>query len=153
MAKNLGGEGVLYAATAVVGGEGDLERRVLAHRERRPEAWGTLELGGGDLARVLAAAPRWRAVLLDSLTLWVAARSAGGEETSETLAALDAFLVGAGALRTPVVVVSDEVGMGVVPQSASGRRFRDVLGLANGRVAAVAEEVHLCVAGIGLRIK
>jgi adenosylcobinamide kinase / adenosylcobinamide-phosphate guanylyltransferase len=49
--------------------------------------------------------------------------------------------------------VSDEVGLGVVPERAAGGRFRDVLGLVNQRAAAAAEEVHLCVAGVGVRIK
>ena len=53
----------------------------------------------------------------------------------------------------PLLLVSDEVGLGVVPESEAGRRFRDVLGLVNQRAAAAAEEVHLCVAGVSLRIK
>ena len=101
----------------------------------------------GDLDLVLQAAERWDAVLLDSITLWVSAR----EEVS--LAEFDRFLAGAGALAVPFVLVSDEVGLGVVPESEAGRRFRDVLGLVNQRAAAAAEEVHLCVAGAGVRIK
>ena len=110
-------------ATAIVGDDEDLGRRVRLHRDRRQGGWGTLEVG--DLDEVLKAAVQWDAVLLDSLTLWVSAR----------------------------VLVSDEVGMGVVPETTSGRRFRDVLGLVNQRAAAAAEEVHLCVAGVGVRIK
>ena len=150
MAAALGGEKVLYVATALVGEDRHLERRVLLHRERRPAGWGTLELGGADLGVALAAAEQWRAVLLDSLTLWVSARMPGEEGTLE---ALDLFLEGAMTLATPFILVSDEVGLGVVPESGAGRRFRDTLGLINQRAAAVAEEVHLCVAGIGTRIK
>jgi adenosylcobinamide kinase / adenosylcobinamide-phosphate guanylyltransferase len=101
----------------------------------------------GDLDEVLDAAARWDVVLLDSLTLWVSARE------EDALAEFDRFLAGAGALAVPFVLVSDEVGLGVVPESAAGRRFRDVLGLVNQRAAAAAEEVHLCVAGVGVRIK
>ena len=140
----------MYVATALVGEDRHLERRVLLHRERRPAGWGTLELGGADLGVALAAAEQWRAVLLDSLTLWVSARMPGEEGTLE---ALDLFLEGAMTLATPFILVSDEVGLGVVPESGAGRRFRDTLGLINQRAAAVAEEVHLCVAGIGMRIK
>ncbi len=138
---------MLYVATAVVGDDRDLERRVRLHRERRPVGWGTLEIG--DLDEVLEAAKSWDAVLLDSLTLWVSTRP--GEE--ETLRELDRFLDGARTLPAPLVLVSDEVGLGVVPESEAGRRFRDTLGLVNQRAAAAAEEVHLCVAGIGLRVK
>jgi adenosylcobinamide kinase/adenosylcobinamide-phosphate guanylyltransferase len=143
----------LYVATALVGEDRDLERRVLLHRERRPAGWGTLELEGGDLDVALEAARQWKAVLLDSLTLWVSARMPGEEGTAGTLEALDLFLEGALTLATPFILVSDEVGLGVVPESGAGRRFRDTLGLVNQRAAAAAEEVHLCVAGIGARIK
>jgi adenosylcobinamide kinase/adenosylcobinamide-phosphate guanylyltransferase len=145
LASTLGGERVLYVATAIPGDDEDLQRRVRLHRERRPAAWGTLEIG--EIDEVLDAATRWDAVLLDSLTLWVSVR---GEEV---LAEFDPFLAGAGALAVSFVLVSDEVGLGVVPESEAGRKFRDVLGLVNQRAAAAAEEVHLCVAGIGVRIK
>ena len=138
-------------ATAIAGRDPGLEQRVHLHRERRPKGWGTLEAGGGGLGPVLEAADRWEAVLLDSLTLWVSARLAGQEE--ETLEEFDRFLEGAEALAAPLILVSDEVGLGVVPASEAGRRFRDVLGLVNQRAAAAAEEVHLCVAGVGVRIK
>jgi adenosylcobinamide kinase/adenosylcobinamide-phosphate guanylyltransferase len=146
----VGGDEVLYVATALVGADRDLDRRVQIHRKRRPAGWGTLELGGGDLDVVLGKAEGWEAVLLDSLTLWVSARMPGEEGTLE---ALDLFLEGATSLVTPFILVSDEVGLGVVPGSEEGRRFRDTLGLVNQRAAAAAEEVHLCVAGIATRIK
>ena len=140
-------------ATALLGEDRDLDRRVRVHRERRPPGWGTLELGGGELDAVLEVAQRWEAVLLDSLTLWVSARMLEGEDEKAILEAFDGFLKGAGAIATPLILVSDEVGLGVVPESEAGRGFRDVLGLVNQRAAAVAEEVHLCVAGIGVRIR
>jgi adenosylcobinamide kinase/adenosylcobinamide-phosphate guanylyltransferase len=140
-------------ATADAGRDRDLERRVRLHRERRPAGWGTLELGGGELDTVLEAAQRWEAVLIDSLTLWVSARLVEREDEEGTLEAFDRFLEGAAALATPFFLVSDEVGLGVVPESEAGRKFREALGLLNQRAAAVAEEVHLCVAGIGTRIK
>ncbi len=146
----MGGDEVLYVATALAGADRDLDRRVQIHRNRRPAGWGTLELGGGDLGVALEVAERWKAVLLDSLTLWVAARMPGREGTLE---ALDRFLEGAIVLATPFILVSDEVGLGVVPESEVGRTFRDTLGLVNQRAAAAAEEVHLCVAGIATRIK
>ena len=150
MASALGGDRVLYVATAKPGRDRDLERRVRLHRERRPAKWGTLELGGGDLGAVLEAAQEWRAVLLDSLTLWVSDRM---ENEIEMLEDMDRFLEEARTLSTPLVLVSDEVGLGVVPESAAGRRFRDALGVVNQRAAAVAGEVYLCIAGIGMRVK
>ena len=144
----LGGDNVLYVATTETSGDEELERRVRDHRDRRPASWATLELGGGDLSRVLDDAPAYDAVLLDSLTLWVSARMDDG-----VLAHLTSFLDGASSLDVPFVLVSDEVGLGVVPESADGRGFRDLLGEANQRVSAAASEVHLCVAGNTLRLK
>ena len=142
---------MLYVATALAGWDADLERRVHLHRERRPAGWRTLEIGGGGLGAVLEAAEVAESVLLDSLTLWVSARLACEEQ--ETLEEFDRFLEGAEALAASLILVSDEVGLGVVPESEAGRRFRDVLGLVNQRAAAVAAEVHLCVAGVALRVK
>jgi adenosylcobinamide kinase / adenosylcobinamide-phosphate guanylyltransferase len=132
-------------ATALVEGDEDLQRRVKLHKERRPRGWGTLEIG--ELDEVLNAAKRWDAVLLDSLTLWVSARQ------EQALAEFDRFLASTGDLSVPFLLVSDEVGLGVVPESESGRKFRDVLGLINQRAAEAAEEVHLCIAGVAVRIK
>jgi len=133
-------------ATAVIGEDEDLRRRVRLHRDRRPAGWGTLEIG--TLDEVLRAAEQWNAVLIDSLTLWVSARG-----RDKTLPEFDDFLAGAENLAAPFVLVSDEVGLGVVPESATGRTFRDQLGLVNQRAAAAAAEVHLCVAGVDVRIK
>jgi adenosylcobinamide kinase / adenosylcobinamide-phosphate guanylyltransferase len=140
-------------ATARAGEDRDLKRRIRLHRERRPAAWGTLELGAQELDTVLEAAQRWEAVLIDSLTLWASAQLLDKGDEEGTLGAFDRFLEGAAALATPFILVSDEVGLGVVPESEAGRRFRDALGLLNQRAAAAADEVHLCVAGIGTRIK
>ncbi len=138
-------------ATALARRDPGLERRVRLHRERRPVGWGTLEVGGGGLDAVLEEADLWEAVLLDSLTLWVSARMADQEQG--TLEEFDRFLTGAQVLAKPLILVSDEVGLGVVPESEAGRRFRDTLGLVNQRAAEMAEEVHLCIAGIGIRVK
>ncbi|TCJ13636.1 bifunctional adenosylcobinamide kinase/adenosylcobinamide-phosphate guanylyltransferase [Rubrobacter taiwanensis] len=151
LAGRLGGERVLYVATAGAGDE-EMERRIAAHRRRRPAGWETLE-AGGDLAPVLKRAAGMGAVLLDSLTLWVSGRMLEGAGDEEILESLDRFLRRAGSAAEPFVVVTDEVGQGVVPESAAGRRFRDLLGAANRRAAAAAGEVYLCVAGIPVRIK
>ena len=140
-------------ATAVVSeGDEDLSQRVRAHRERRPAGWGLLELSGGGLNPVLDAARGHGAVLFDSLTLWVSARMYEGDD-KETVEELERFLKSAAALPEPVVIVSDEVGLGLVPENAEGHQFRDLLGTINQRVATAADEVHLCVAGLPLRVK
>ncbi len=148
----MGGDSVLYVATAEVGEDELLERRVEAHRGRRPEAWGTVEIGGGDLTRALDAAAGWDAALLDSLTLWVSARMLGMDEAA-LLAEVEDFVEGATHAEAAFVVVSDEVGLGVVPEFVAGRRFRDLLGEVNQKVGLAADEVFLCVAGNPLRLR
>jgi len=127
--------------------------RLRRHRERRPAAWRTVETA--DVASVLdvAGAP----VLLDSVTTWLARRidDAGiWDDPRPDLEPLLRDLVDPW-FTTPrtVVAVSDEVGSGVVPATASGRLFRDALGLLNQRLAAAADEVYLVVAGIPRRLK
>jgi adenosylcobinamide kinase/adenosylcobinamide-phosphate guanylyltransferase len=130
--------------------------RIAWHRERRPAHWSTRETT--DLVAVLAAdAPAalldsvtaWLAATMDAVGLWQAAPSAAGELGSAVDAVVDAWRRS----TRHVVVVSDEVGLGVVPDSASGRAFRDTLGLVNQALAAAADEVYLVAAGLPLRLK
>jgi adenosylcobinamide kinase/adenosylcobinamide-phosphate guanylyltransferase len=152
-ASCLGGENVLYVATAVVSEEDpDLARRVAAHRDRRPAQWGLLELSGGGLRPILEVGWGHGAVLLDSLTLWVSARMNDGEGEG-AIGELDRLLETARSVEVPIVLVSDEVGLGGVAVDSAVRDFADLLGALNQRAAALADEVHLCVAGIPVRIK
>ncbi|WP_047865041.1 bifunctional adenosylcobinamide kinase/adenosylcobinamide-phosphate guanylyltransferase [Rubrobacter aplysinae] len=157
LALELGGESVLYVATAEAP-EDDAEmwQRIEDHRRGRPAGWDTFEISYGPSGASLPDAARTaggsRALLVDSLTLWISGRMYAGSD-EEVLGELDVFLSDASGLGPPVVVVSDEVGLGLVPESPEGRRFRDLLGLANQRVAAAAEEVYLCVSGVPLRLR
>ena len=146
---------VTYLATSA-GTPDDAEwtARVAAHRARRPAGWTTLETTApSDLLR-------GGAVLVDSVTTWVAAlmdqTGVWAEEpgSAERLAARCDALVNSWAM-TPadVVAVSDEVGLGVVPETRSGRRFRDVLGEVNQRLAGTADEVWFVVAGLPQRLR
>jgi adenosylcobinamide kinase / adenosylcobinamide-phosphate guanylyltransferase len=143
---------VIYVATGAEGTNGDPEwaARVAAHRARRPAWWRTAETT--DLAGVLAGARG--ALLIDGIGAWLAAVMDecgawdGSAGSAEQLAARVAGLVGAwrqtGAY---VVAVSDETGLGVVPGTPAGRRFRDELGRLNQMLAAESEEAELVVAG------
>lgn len=157
LVRDLGGESVLYVATADIGGDDpELQLRVQEHRLRRPAGWSTFEVSYSDssapLMGALEASRGSDAVLLDSLTLWISGLMSGGMG-EEMLRELDAFLTAADRIEAPLVVVTDEVGLGLVPESSEGRRFRDLLGLANQRVAAVSEEAYLCVSGMPLRLR
>ncbi len=129
---------VTYVATMTVGDDADLAARVAAHRARRPSTWATVE-AGPDLGACLSSIGG--TVLLDSLGPWVAAHD------DDTEPAVDELCRSLLARRGLTVVVSDEVGLGVHPETGVGLRFRDRLGAVNQAVAAVADEVLLVVAG------
>lgn len=153
LATDAGSGGVLYVATAMnTGNDAELDRRVREHRERRPAEWGTFELGGGELGSVLEEGNGWDVVLFDSLTMWAAARMSGAEQ-DRAVNEFEDFIREVESGSGTFLVVSDEVGLGVVPESAEGREFRDLLGLLNQRAASSASDVYLCVAGIPMRIK
>jgi adenosylcobinamide kinase/adenosylcobinamide-phosphate guanylyltransferase len=147
---------VTYVATAPPrADDAEWQARVQAHVVRRPATWRTAETG--DVAGVLAAAPG--AVLVDDLGLWlVRLLDEAGAWEDRLLAgqALDGALpalVAAVARARQVVLVAPEVGSGVVPASASGRAFRDLLGETTAAVAAVCDEVVQVVAGLPRRLR
>jgi adenosylcobinamide kinase / adenosylcobinamide-phosphate guanylyltransferase len=135
------GQSVTYVATGVATDD-DMAARIAAHQDRRPAAWKTVEVGrdlGGEVAALAGA------VLVDSLGTWLA----GLDDFAADFAALAAALAGR---PGDTIVVSDEVGLGVHPSSAVGRRFRDALGQLNRVVADHADEVLLVVAGRVIRL-
>ncbi|WP_239456583.1 bifunctional adenosylcobinamide kinase/adenosylcobinamide-phosphate guanylyltransferase [Nocardioides solisilvae] len=149
-----GPDPVVYVAPGPVpdAEDPDWAARVAAHRERRPAGWRTVE--GHDVAAAVASAGP-ATVLLDCLGTWVTAVVDAAQAWDHPDEELRAVVAGAlepvlEAVRQHpgrLVVVTNEVGMGIVPEHRSGRVFRDLLGTANQRVAAVCDEVHLVVAG------
>lgn len=136
----------VYVATAFSSPDDiEWERRIAAHRVRRPSGWTTIETH--DPAAVLGA--DGPAVLLDSVTTWLS----WVIEATDLTQRVDAFVAAWTSTARSVVAVSDEVGSGVVPDSPLGRLFRDELGSLNRRLAAAADEVHLVVAGLALRLR
>jgi adenosylcobinamide kinase/adenosylcobinamide-phosphate guanylyltransferase len=159
-----GRDQVDYVATGILpdAADPDWAARVRIHQQRRPAHWTTLETL--DLADVLAPpelTPRQRAtpVLVDCLSTWLAGVMdecglwVDKPGASEALAQrVDGLLDAWRQTGRHVVAVSNEVGSGVVPGTASGVRFRDELGVLNARVAAECQEVWLCTAGIARRL-
>jgi uroporphyrin-III C-methyltransferase/precorrin-2 dehydrogenase/sirohydrochlorin ferrochelatase len=156
----LTGDGpVDYVATGTPPGSGDAEwdARVAEHRQRRPPHWRTVETLA--LAQLLAA-PDPAPVLVDCLTTWLARvmdDCGAWDDADGTAAALadrtDEVLEAWRHTRRQVIAVSNEIGSGVVPGTAAGRRFRDELGRLNARIAADSDEVWLCTAGIARRLR
>ena len=149
-----------YVATAQ-GDPADAEwtARIERHRARRPAGWSTAETA--DPAKLIHQADAG-ALLIDSVTTWLAQVmddcGCWSEVTPEDADlrlgdALDTLIDAWAAAAVTVVAVSDEVGSGIVPATASGRRFRDALGELNQRLAAAADEVWLVTAGIPRRLR
>lgn len=153
-ALELGGPAVTCVVTGVASDE-EMARRIAGHRRERPAAWTTVEAATRAGAAVTAA--HTRVVLLDCLSLLVAGvmLPAGDEQAALAAAdtATDELLLAAASREGTLVVVTNEVGSGVVPTAPLGRWYRDALGRANQRVAAAAEEVVLLVAGVPLTLR
>ncbi|MEO3789816.1 bifunctional adenosylcobinamide kinase/adenosylcobinamide-phosphate guanylyltransferase [Nonomuraea sp. B10E15] len=144
---------VTYVATGPAGGEdGEWAERVRAHRARRPAHWATVETT--DLATAIRRATT--PLLIDGLGTWVAAvfdeHRAWEGERAPVVERCDDLVAAWRQARERIVAVSDEVGLGVVPATAAGRAFRDVLGRLNERLAAESEHVALVVAGRSLEL-
>ena len=136
-----------YVATAEAGDE-EMAARIKTHRERRDAAWRTIE-APRDLAFALSGYSTIPA-LVDCLTLWLSNLMLADADIEKEIQGLEVSL----ALRTaPTVLVANEVGSGIVPEYPLGRRFRDLQGVLNQRVAARADRVVLMVAGLPLAIK
>src|SRR6478672_10976518 len=151
---------VTYVATAT-GDPGDREwvARIEGHRQRRPAAWETVETP--DLAKLFAR-DDGSVLLVDSITSWLAgvmdgygcwAEPPDPDSDQRLTEALDSLVRAWTATRSSIIAVSDEVGGGVVPPTRAGRRFRDLLGGLNQRLAAAADEVWLVTAGIPQRLR
>jgi adenosylcobinamide kinase/adenosylcobinamide-phosphate guanylyltransferase len=141
--------GGTYCATAEPG-DAEMAERIAAHRARRSLFWHTVEAPLA-VAPVIAGQPRSeRPLLIDCLTLWLSNLLLAGKPVGEETAALCAALrLAAG----PVVLVTNEVGMGLVPGTPLGRQFRDAAGRLNQEVAVLADRVVFVAAGLPLVLK
>jgi adenosylcobinamide kinase/adenosylcobinamide-phosphate guanylyltransferase len=150
---------VTYIATARPADDAEFSARIAHHRARRPSHWRVVE-AGADLAQAIADADDGRTcILVDCLTLWLvnliapAAGDAAALAPDELAAHLDALEAALTRSRSRVIVVSNEIGMGVVPLGAMTRRYVDELGRLNQRIAALARDVTLMVAGLPVAVK
>ena len=137
----------LYVATAQAL-DAEMAERIGAHQKRRGAGWTTIE-APRELAGAIAA-PRETPVLIDCLTLWLSNLLLADADCDAEIVRLEQVL---GEAAAPAVLVSNEVGLGIVPDNALARRFRDLQGLLNQRIAARADRVVLMVAGLPLTVK
>jgi adenosylcobinamide kinase/adenosylcobinamide-phosphate guanylyltransferase len=149
---------VTYVATAQPL-DAEMRHRISLHRAERPATWHTLEAPGG-LAQAVATLPADHIVVIDCMTLWLSNALLQDFRDDAPTAALPTwerervdFLQWLNATNNPVLLISNEVGAGIVPLSAVSRRFQDEQGRLNQALAAICEQVTLVVAGIAVPIK
>ncbi len=156
-ASEVAGDGtVTYVATALPG-DAELDERIALHRSDRPPGWTTLE-PGRDLVAAIRSIPAGTTILLDGLTLWVSLLLGDGDGVGNGNGPPDVMAIVDGPIEElraaiadhdgPAVVVSDEVGLGIVPMDPLSRAFRDVLGIAHQRLVGDADEGWFLVAGV-----
>ena len=141
---------VTYLATAQAFDD-EMRDRIARHRDDRPAAWHTAEepLDVAQAARNV----QTPTLLLDCLSLWVSNLLLAGEPEDRMLAATDDLLTALRERGGLSVLVSNEVGLGIVPDNALARAYRDALGRVNQRVAAASDEAYLLVSGLPLQLK
>lgn len=142
-----------YLATAEAG-DAEMADRIARHQGRRGEEWETMEEPLQVEEKIRANDGRFKVILLDCVTLWLSNllfSCDGG--AAEALSRVERFTESFNSLQTPLVIVTNEVGMGIVPEHPLSRTFRDLSGEANELIAARADEVHVCFAGLPLKLK
>lgn len=152
----LAGGKVLFCATAEPLDD-EMRSRIEKHRRSRPHDWDTLE-AGRDIGRALGQqASRYDAVIIDCITILVANVIGDGADTEKAERAVNAEILSLCQLlqrrQSTYILVSNEAGSGLVPDNRLGRLYRDELGKANQKLAAISDEVYLLTAGIPLKLK
>jgi len=138
-----------YCATAEAG-DAEMAARIAAHRDRRGAFWRTVEAPLALADTVIAQAAPERPLLIDCLTLWLSNLMMADMPIDEECATLRAALRDA---NGPIVLVANEVGLGLVPETPLGRHFRDAAGRLNQEIAAIADRVVFVAAGLPLMLK
>ena len=158
LARGLGQEDVLFVATAEPGDE-DMVRRIAAHKQARPVGWRTIEAPRhvGTAIRQAAAA---KVIVVDCLTLLVSnvllALGEGPDGEAANSAVHDeicSLIEASSSIQANIIVVTNEVGLGIVPANRLARLYRDLLGRANATLARQANKVYLLISGLPLEIK
>ena len=142
------GTPVIYIATAQAFDE-EMENRIQLHQQRRGDEWRTISEPLA-IANILTSLDRQGACLVDCLTLWLSNLIFAEEDISKATSSLIEAIA---TRRDPVILVTNEVGGGIVPENALARRFRDEAGRLNQIVAEAVDEVYTCISGMPLKLK
>jgi adenosylcobinamide kinase/adenosylcobinamide-phosphate guanylyltransferase len=146
------GKNLLYIAT-MQGLDDEMKERIKNHKNRRGKGWRTVEEPLNILSVLKTEDKKERMILIDCLTLWVSNRMMQGEKENEILKAAEDAADYCTNAKAGVIAVSNEVGMGLVPDNKLGREFRDIQGRVNRIFAERAKKVYFVVSGIPLEVK
>ncbi|MBU4305341.1 MAG: bifunctional adenosylcobinamide kinase/adenosylcobinamide-phosphate guanylyltransferase [Candidatus Omnitrophica bacterium] len=130
----------------------EMKERVRKHEQNRPKAWTTIE-EDMDISAVIGKLKGKDTAILDCLTLWISNLLLAGLSEKEISRRIRDFIAALKQTPASVIIVSNEVGWGIVPDNRLSRVFRDIIGTLHQRIAAVSDEVYLMVAGIAMRVK
>lgn len=133
--------------------DAEMQERIARHRERRGPAWQTIEEPINLAKAVREHDDRFNGILVDCITLWLANLLGYYDDPQKVLNEVVSFVAAFPALKTPLFLVSNEVGMGIVPENALARTFRDLAGETNELLAKAADEVYVMFSGMPLKLK
>ena len=154
------GDKVAFIATAIAGDE-EMTRRIRMHQSARPSNWTTIEESINVAQAVADAAANHATIIVDCLTLLITnlvfeppyQGEIDDEKEQKIYAAVKQIIETTKNIEATVIIISNELGMGLVPEDALARRFRDIAGRANQLMAEAADEAYVCISGIPMRIK
>ncbi len=146
------GEPLGYIATAAAGDE-EMAERIARHQSRRGISWQTIETPINLADAITGNDGRFAALLVDCVTLWLTNLLLSDGAPAAALAKVKDLTAIFPLIQTPLIFVSNEVGMGIVPENRLARTFRDLAGEANQLLAAAADEVYVTISGLPLKLK
>lgn len=150
------GIGKAAARAFLATGEGldeEMAMKIAKHRQSRSSAWVTAEVPVELTAWINEKGPKYPVIVIDCLTMWLSNQCERGAKDGEILEAVKTLLRSIRRLAARVVVVSNELGLGLVPADAESRRFREIAGEVNRLVAQEADEAYFVVSGMFLSLK
>ncbi|MCP4650507.1 MAG: bifunctional adenosylcobinamide kinase/adenosylcobinamide-phosphate guanylyltransferase [PVC group bacterium] len=142
---------IIFLATCTPA-DAEMKQRVRKHKKSRPKNWQTIE-EPIDVISVLKQLKDDELVIFDCLTLWVSNLLLSGFEEKEVIKIIEKFVEQLKINKANVIIVSNEVGWGIVPENKLARVFRDIIGTAHQKIAKVSDEAYLMVAGMPMKIK
>ena len=152
LANQVSGDKKIFMATSVPT-DSEMRERVRRHVQERGDTWQTAEVPVDVPGQIEILAPDADVILVDCLTLWVSNLILDQVDEDGILGKVEQLTMALKKAVCPVIMVSNEVGSGIVPENAMARQFRDMAGFVNQAVAAVSDRVTLVVAGIPMSIK